>query len=318
MTNENYLFYKERKLSGKTNSMSVRIDENILNELKKHLQEKYGEVNKGMKEIILDYMYNTPLVRTNIPIMVSLAIPKDITLVDELTIYNFDGVDDNDKIKDKLYVLSSNLLSIIVDDGLFNESISYHEIKKDLDYWLIFGVNDSLDDFINDKHFSHSFSDYNSFEEHFANDFLNEDLSNYYELDDVYVVNFLLNNYLDSKSDGSYGKDGKHYGALYLEKDGNDYYIIMEFKLSDFRLKGYSIYFVTKDTFEDLLYRRNQDLFFNYQMVRYFDDERIKSELIDLASDIRKLKKELNEKELLYGKLLQESKEPIRKRIDGN
>ena len=308
MNDKNDLFYKERKLSNSKETLSFRMDSNIKKELVKHLEDKYGSLTIGMNEIILNYLNNTPLIRTNIPIVISLAVPKDDDGIANVTIDDFTGVDDDDDLKDKLYVLHSNHLIAIKSD-VFKDKVSFNEMKRDdLPLWEILQIDDSFDDFLENEKFKHRISDYTVYQDRFT-DFLKDDYSNYYELDDVYVIHFLLNNFLDTESNGVYGNNDKHYGAIAVNLDDKPYHIILEFKLTDYLGFDYSIYMVNQETFEKELKNRNNELYLNYKAMDFMLNNDIEPKLIELNKEINDLKTVLKEKEDLYNELFEIKRE---------
>ena len=66
-------FTKKRELSNVKENISFKIDRNLKKELVKHFKGKYGEngLTIGMSKMVEDYLNDTPLVRCNLPIIIS-------------------------------------------------------------------------------------------------------------------------------------------------------------------------------------------------------------------------------------------------------
>ena len=311
MNVKNHLFYKERELSNKKETLGFRIDVNIKKELEKHFKEKYGEngVTIGMNEMVLDYMNNTPLTRTNMPIVISLALPRNEDEIANVTIEDFSNVKEDDDLKDKLFIMRNSVLSGIKND-MFKEPISFNELTKDdVYFWKILEIDDSFDSFYTSK-FNHKSNEYTFYQDEFEN-FIKEDESNFYDLDNVYVVHFLLNNFLDTKSNGVYGNNDKHYGTLSLIIDDTQYFIVIEYKLGDFNKCEYSCYLITQEKFESSLRSRNKELYLNYKKMEFMVNDDVESKLSELSQEIEDLKRVLEDREKLYQELLESSKEKL-------
>ena len=206
-------FYKERELSSKKETLGFRIDKNLKMELEKHLKAKYGDngVTIGMNKIVLDYMNNTPLIRNNIPILISLAVPKNDEQIYNLTIDDFSNIEYDDDKKDKLIILDYRIIDTI-SDNVFKERIPFYDIDKNVMMWNVIGYDESVEEFTSDDRFFkyHLISECEHTKEKF-NEKIGMERDSFYDIDDVYIIHFPLNNFLDSFSDGEFGYDGKHF-----------------------------------------------------------------------------------------------------------
>lgn len=305
-------FYKERELSSKKETLGFRIDKNLKMELEKHLKDKYGDngVTIGMNKIVLDYMNNTPLVRTNIPILISLAVPKNDEQIYNLTIDDFSNIEYDDDKKDKLKILDYRIIDTI-SDNVFKERIPFYDIDKNIMMWNVIGYDESVEDFTSDDRFFkyHLNSECEHTKEKF-NEKIGMERNSFYDIDDVYIIHFPLNNFLDSFSDGEFGYDGKHYGAISYTIDDIKYNIIIEFKLKDLDKLDYSCYLVTDEIFDDILKKRNKELYKNYKLIDYLNlDDGIK----ELSIEVNELQREYEIKLSLYNELLKNKKENLEK-----
>lgn len=302
MNDELHLFYKERELSNVKENISFKIDKNLKKELVKHFKGKYGDngLTIGMNKMVEDYLNDTPLIRCNLPIIISLAVPKDDEQVYNLTVDDLSQLDDGNK--DKLVILKTRTHKGMTGD-VFMDSVPFQKMNNP-NIWNVLAVDTSFNDFY--ERFNHLVSDYENIQERF-NESISLEMDRFYDIDDVYVFHLLLNNFLDDESDGSYGNDGIHYGAYCINTNTHTYHIIIEFSIDDMFTFNYSCYLVTKEIFEDTLKSRNFDLYGIYQAIDIISNDDTERKLMSIATRIYTLKQELKEAEFLYDLIEQES-----------
>ena len=150
-----------------------------------------------MSKMVEDYLNDTPLVRCNLPIIISLAVPKDDEQIYNLTVDDLSQLDDGNK--DKLVILKTRTHNGMTDD-VFMDSVPFQKMNNP-NIWNVLAVDSSFNDFY--ERFNHLYSDYENIQERF-NESISLEMDRFYDIDDVYVFHLLLNNFLDDESDGSY------------------------------------------------------------------------------------------------------------------
>ena len=258
--NQKSLFYKNRSYdSNRDTNVSFKVEKELKKELEQHLKKDYGNTNKGLYNICMDYLNTKTTERTIYPVYVDLLLP---------------GFDDDEAIKECTITKEDSGLPRLAKDRL--TMFNYSRVEKDDYCYQLYEYSNNNGKFL--LHDCYSMSDFDEYmvktsikTDKYGNRYV--DFPSYLLefnkklIGDVIIYRFLLNNYLDTYDGDGYFDGSIHKACFVVHDDSSDkrFNIIFEYELSKdcTQIIDYNAYLVDDGYFEILVKNNNKMLYIN-------------------------------------------------------
>ena len=284
--NRKSLFYKNRSYdSNRDTNVSFKVEKELKKELEQHLKKDYGNTNKGLYNICMDYLNTKTTDRTIYPVFIDLILP---------------GFDDDETIKDCTIPKEDSGLPRLAKDRV--AMFYYSRVAKDDYCYQLYEYSINNGKFLLNE--CYSMSDFGEYidntspkKDRFGNEYfplplleINKEL-----MGDVKCYRFMLNNYLDNYDSDGYLDESIHKACFIVADDSSDkrFNIIFDYKLSNdcTQIIDYLAYLVDDDYFEILVKNNNKMLFVNLYPV-YVAEPDYNPELQEIFDKIEDLQEE--------------------------